>query len=804
MFEPSLHNNPKSNSPCRRVTSGVAPAHLCAAFFSVIILSMGAFSLIRAENNRWEQLDGPDGGFVFSLALSPQDPDVLYLGSDFYGGVYRSSDGGSNWEFKGMVSNAGQIIDIAVSPHSPDRVAAGANGIFLSSDGGDSWDHAGLRDTTVYAVAFDASDPDIIYAGTLKEEPPYDGYGVFRSDDGGGSWRSAGLEGYPVLSIHAQPGAPDTVYAGTGAGVFKSCDGCESWSAHLGPWGAVKSLAIDSTGVIFAGTRNDLADVGTIYRSGDGGASWDTVFTHGATIHDLAMDPGTPEIVYCAAGSYLDGAEGMFKTTNSGDTWAPVNEGLADRMAHAVVVEPGNPSRAWVGVDGLGGIYRTSDGAASWRHSASGLRHTVIQSLCFDSGDDLYAASGWGTYKDIPCIAKSTDGGANWESLAILPSAEYMISIWDLAAHPDNSGEVYVSGMYHTGDAPGDGIVYRTTDGGSGWEELWSPESLIVTSLALVDAVPAHAGDPCVILAGVVAATTDTLGVYRSADGGSTWERTTGWSGGNGAWSLTVHPVSPATIAAATNHGVFLSTDAGSTWERKIYSPVQAYTVLFDDVSPGCIYCGVGGPFVEGGGVFRSSDGGGTWSSAGLEEYSICALSGSFGPAGDTLYAGTGGALLSSPGYGIFRSLDRGDTWSPFSEGLDSPFILTFTRGTNGIYAGTPSGVYLLEASAGVESAEKPDAAQIPCTLAGNFPNPFNPATRIEFSIREEAFVSVKIYDIAGTLEKTLVRETKEAGVYSVGWDGCGNNGRLLPSGVYVCVLEAGGRSQSSRMVLIK
>jgi len=767
-------------------------------------MSSAVVGLAPADENSWEQLDGPDGGFVLSLAISAQDPQVLYLGSDYYGGVYRSSDGGSNWNFKGMVSNAGQIIDIAISPHSPDLVAAAANGVFLSEDGGESWNHAGLRDTIVYAVAFDAADAGVIYAGTLKEDPPYNGYGVFKSDDGGATWTSAGLEGYPIISLFARPGAPDTIYAGTGAGVFISFDGSETWSNPLGPWGAVKSLAVDSTGVIFAGTRHDLADAGTIYRSGDGGASWDTLFAPGNTIHDLAMDPGSPEILYCAAGSYLEGAEGVYKTTDSGETWVPINNGIVDRMAHAVVVEPGNPSNAWAGVDGLGGIYITSNGGASWEHSADGMRHTVIQALCFDSGGDLYAASGWGTYKDIPCIFKSTDGGTNWMDLTILPSAEYMMSVWDLASHPTNTGEVYTSGSYHTGDAPANGIVYRTSDGGNSWDELWSPESLIVTSVALLEPASARERNPLVILAGVASSIMDTMGVHRSTDAGATWEQTSGWDIGNSVWSLTGHPTSPQTAAAATTWGVFLSTDSGSTWEHKYNSPTQAYVVLFDDASPGNMYTGVGGPFVTTGGVFRSTDGGETWSSAGLEEYSICALSGSFGPSGDTLYAGTGGAFLQSPGYGIFRSLDRGDTWEPFSEGLDSPFILTFTRGGDGVYAGTPSGVYRLEASAGIGSGKGAAPGRILCSLDRIFPNPFNPVTRVEFTLREETFVTLKIYNIAGALEKTLVSETKEPGSHSILWNGKNETGRNLPSGVYICALEAGGFTRTQRLVLIK
>ena len=780
----------------------------------LIILQMTATA--EADSLAWSPLDGPDGGFALSLAVSPGDGDVLYLGSDVYGGVYRSGDGGLTWEFKSLVAPAGQIIDIDVSPHSSDAVVAGSvDGVYITDDGGASWIHAGLKDTTVYAVVFDHGDPEVIYAGTLKNDPPFDGHGLFKSIDGGGSWHQSGLEGYPVISILSHPGAPDTLYAGTGAGVFKSFDSGETWSEPLGPWGAVKGLAVDDSGIIFAGTRADLADPGTIYRSGNGGASWDTLFIRNGTIHAIAMDPSAPETLYCAVGDYLEGDEGVLMTTDGGDTWFAVNNGLTDRMVQAAAVCPGDPSKAWLGADGLGGIYRTIDGGSSWTQSNAGLRHTVIQAICFDGAGNLYAASGWGTYSSFPCVSRSPDQGAAWEQLSSFPSAEYLVSVWDISGSREDTDEIYAAGAYHVGGDAEQGMVCRTTGRGSGWEELWLPDSLIVTSVHSVSSTGRTGPAAEVILAGIASSKQNTpYGVYRSADGGQTWDSTSGWEEGNAVWSLSPHPFSAQSVAAASTWGMYLSEDGGLSWERKPASPLQAYVVLFDALTPDTLYLGAGGPFADTGGVHRSIDGGESWSLLGLEEYSICALTGSFGAGGDTLYAGTGGNLLHSPGYGVFRSVDGGSGWEPFNEGMTSPYIMTFEVDpdeSGSIYSGTAGGgIYLLDRpsaivtepgeTSGSESGTSADA----CVQLSIAPNPFNPITVIRYVLQKESRVCITIYDIAGARLRVLSERIEKPGEHRVIWDGRDERGRITPSGVYICSISAGRDVLRRRMVVVK
>jgi beta-lactamase superfamily II metal-dependent hydrolase len=88
--------------------------------------------------------------------------------------------------------------------------------------------------------------------------------------------------------------------------------------------------------------------------------------------------------------------------------------------------------------------------------------------------------------------------------------------------------------------------------------------------------------------------------------------------------------------------------------------------------------------------------------------------------------------------------------------------------------------------------------------LLQNYPNPFNPVTRIEFSLDERARVSLAIYEISGKLVRILVNETEPAGRHAAIWNGEDESGMHVASGVYVCRLEASGKTAMRKMVLLK
>jgi len=103
-----------------------------------------------------------------------------------------------------------------------------------------------------------------------------------------------------------------------------------------------------------------------------------------------------------------------------------------------------------------------------------------------------------------------------------------------------------------------------------------------------------------------------------------------------------------------------------------------------------------------------------------------------------------------------------------------------------------------------IVSSEDPTVPKPVAMLSQNFPNPFNPSTTIKFSTPKAGQVNLSVYNVRGQRVKTLVNEVMPAGQQSVTWNGDDNNSRSVASGVYFYKLEADGRTEVKRMVLMK
>jgi flagellar hook assembly protein FlgD len=88
--------------------------------------------------------------------------------------------------------------------------------------------------------------------------------------------------------------------------------------------------------------------------------------------------------------------------------------------------------------------------------------------------------------------------------------------------------------------------------------------------------------------------------------------------------------------------------------------------------------------------------------------------------------------------------------------------------------------------------------------LSQNYPNPFNPSTSIQFDIPKEGHVVLKVYDMLGREVVTLVDDEVEAGSFDVTWNGTGDNGQVLPSGIYFYRIMTGEFVQTKKMVYMR
>jgi hypothetical protein len=190
------------------------------------------------------------------------------------------------------------------------------------------------------------------------------------------------------------------------------------------------------------------------------------------------------------------------------------------------------------------------------------------------------------------------------------------------------------------------------------------------------------------------------------------------------------------------------------------------------------------------------------------------------GLAGEQIYSPEGLQLTWNPnsesdlsGYNIYRGDDSGFLPGPGSFVGSTPDTILFDEGWKWqlgfwykVAAVDIHGNESVFAILGPDMITGDDPVTVPDAtfIAQNFPNPFNPATTIEFGLRESAHVSLRIYDAAGRLVRILIDESRPAGQYASVWNGKDRSGNQVSSGVYFCRLRAGTYEETRKMVMLR
>lgn len=290
--------------------------------------------------------------------------------------------------------------------------AATNHGVYQTSDGGATWIAAnfGLPDAPVFSLAIDPSNPQILYAGT-------NGNRIFKSITGGQLWSpaSSGLSDNIVLTLAVDPYNPATVYAGTATseffpvfGVAKSTNAGQTWAvANSGlPAGIITSLVVDPFDhtVLYAGTNFD-----GVYRSLDGGQHWDVLASSPrVAVNQVLADPMQPSTVYAAT----DG--GVFQTSNGGNTWFTMSEGLGFfQQVESLAIDPTNSATLYAGTP-LHGIFRSANGGP-WISVNAGLQPALstyphLPLAVTPLFGTVFAGTAAGVFR-------ADSGGINWVSV---------------------------------------------------------------------------------------------------------------------------------------------------------------------------------------------------------------------------------------------------------------------------------------------------------------------------------------------------------------------------------------------------
>lgn len=257
---------------------------------------------------------------------------------------------------------------IAASPaNASTRYAATQAGMYVSRDGGQSWSRSNTGITPSPAGYYSVTD--LAVAGSrLYITPSY----LQKSIDGGASWQRTGWvsENPFALVLAADPKNPDVVYAGANAGVYKSSDGAATWQ-YLSGTLTVSAITVDpgNPQVVFRAVSSG------IFRSTDAGKTWSQVSTQLTSVKTIVVDPKNSMNVYAGT----NGA-GVYKSSDGGTTWQAINRCMPQgRCApltmdavwvKGIIVDPGNPTIVYLGA--TEGLYRSTDGGASWTQANNG------------------------------------------------------------------------------------------------------------------------------------------------------------------------------------------------------------------------------------------------------------------------------------------------------------------------------------------------------------------------------------------------------------------------------------------------
>lgn len=355
---------------------------------------------------QWEQLYnsmqyrsiGPyRGGRSAAVAGSYKSRTTFYMGATG-GGVWKTTDGGSNWKNISDGFFGGSIGAVAVAPSDESivyvgegehtvrgNVSEGLGGMWRSDDGGRTWRNIGLKDGRhIIRIIVHPRNADVVWVAVLGHLfGPNTERGVYKTTDGGKTWKR-------TLFINNQTGAaeltidPDnanTLYAGMwrvirtpyslesggeGSGLYKSTDGGETWTdisarkgLPKGTWGIVGvAIAPSNSDRVYALIENAN---GGLYRSDDAGESWQ-LMSNDNNIRQRAwyytkvfVDPKNPDVVYCPN-------VGFMRSRDGGRTFQSIRTPHGDH--HDLWIDPQDPNRMVVADDG--GAQVSFDGGNNW------------------------------------------------------------------------------------------------------------------------------------------------------------------------------------------------------------------------------------------------------------------------------------------------------------------------------------------------------------------------------------------------------------------------------------------------------
>ena len=728
---------------------------------------------------------------VSSLAFDPVDPNIMYMGTGegsnnwdaVYGdGLYKSTDAGETWT--NIMAGVINELDLAVNEivvHPQDRnlifaattYGSGSGALMRSTDGGGEW--KSVLNGPARTVAIDRAIPDRVIVGFGY----YNGRssnGIYVSDQRGDRFTfNKVTENMPDADsigrvvIDVSPVVPGTIIAAMQRapkhgpterqdflGIFRSTDSGSSWvklpsSAQSNMREALRSQGDYNLYIRYHPTDQNVVFFGGInsWRSTDGGNSFRQATTQtglaGAWVdhHSVDFSPENPDVMLLSS----DG--GVFRTTDcrrSTMVMEEVGSGLATMQFYSMNYDRRTPTRVAGGTQDR----RNNIGDASspqWRQLINWGGDGGWVAFDYENEDVFYVAYQYGR------LGKTTNGGSSFfaiqEGLDLRDDNDnYLFSfVTPFIMHPTNRNVLFVGGNR----------IYRTSNGGTAWIPISDNLTGSGSSLSQFQHLAFCESNPD-ILYGV---TGYSSLAYRSTN-----------------------------AMAASDQVTWTRIDAGLP---NLYLGDVAVHPTNGDIA----YIGTAG-FSASSGVYKTTDGGGSWTfmkgatpETSLPDVPVGAIA-IWSDDPQTVFVGTD--------IGVYVSQDGGENWLPFGTGLPNVVIddLRITE-DNVLYAAT-HGRGMWQTSAVLSTREDAERRPVMFHLGQSYPNPVagGRTAVLPFTLEKAGVVTVRVYDSGGRLLRTVLQEHREAGPHQAVVSAQG-----LRPGAYFCELRSGAQREVRKMVVI-
>jgi len=556
----------------------------------------------------WTNVGLKDSRHIGAVIVHPTNPDIVFVAAlgHAYGpnedrGIFRTRDGGKNWEKVLYINNRTGGIDVVFDPQNPHVLFAAMwegwrtpwslnsggeqSGLYRSNDDGSTWKRLagnGLPSGPLgrIAVGVAGGDSNIVYALIEANKG-----GLYRSEDGGEHWSLANDErrfrqrAWYFTHAWADPKNPNTVYIAN-TGLFRSIDGGKTFDRLPAPHGDHHGLWIDPTNP----SRMINANDGGATISVDGGKNWSTQNNQPtAQFYHVAADNDFPYRLY---GAQQDNSTvGIVTRSDHGfidrNDWDAAGGGESGYIA----VDPRDSDIVYAG-SYFGYITRfdrrtgQAQNVQQWPddpdgHNASNLkyRYTWTMPIVFSPHDPkvLYNAAQY--------VFRSSDSGHSWETISPdltrndkskqqdsggpitkdQASIEFYDVVFTVAESPKQKGVIWAG--------TDDGLIQLTRDDGKSWSNV-TPKT--VPEWSLVSLIEASSFDPGTAYAAVDAHKLDNFKpyIFKTTDFGKTWTQvTTGLPDGAYLHAVREDPGRKGLLFAGTETGIYVSFDDGGHWQ---------------------------------------------------------------------------------------------------------------------------------------------------------------------------------------------------------------------------------------------